>query len=128
MADGLDGAIVEDRFQPVAERERKPRGERLAPFGAGAEGIGDLDAVLEVQKPLGVRGHGHAETDQCDACLCHGAAISSAEMGRNARSRRIAIVHQNPIPREQLLAAPDQAAFEPERSDGDHAPVGDEPG
>ena len=56
------------------------------------------------------------------------AAISFVETGRNARSRRIAIVHQNPIAREQLLAAPDQAAHEPERAYSDHAPIGDEPG
>jgi len=62
----VDRAIVEDRLQPIGEREIEALGELAPSLLRRAIRIGHLGALPKVEQALRVRCDGHAEADQCD--------------------------------------------------------------
>jgi hypothetical protein len=65
----LDRAIRQDGFEPLTEWKIEVAAEGFPPCRRRTVGVDDLDAVRQIAERPGVRGDGHAETDQGDALL-----------------------------------------------------------
>jgi hypothetical protein len=66
---GLDRAIVQDGLELLGERKIEVFAESFPPRRRRTVGVDDLDPIRQIAERPGMRGDGHAETDQGDALL-----------------------------------------------------------
>ena len=71
----VDRRVIQGAVEIAGEREVKALGERTPPRLAAAEGVGDLDPILQIEQAFGVRADGHAEADHGDAVPGHDGAF-----------------------------------------------------